>query len=45
MFDRVDDSNGSIGDVFKTACENLGEISKQTNYPLHELVQIVLNDL
>lgn len=41
MFDRVDDSNGSIGDVFKTACENLGEISKQTNYPLHELVQIV----
>lgn len=41
-FDRVDDSNGSVGDVFRTACENLGEISKQTDCPLHEIVQIVL---
>lgn len=41
-FDRVDDSNGSVGDVFRTACENLGELSKQTDYPLLEIVQIVL---
>jgi hypothetical protein len=40
-FDRVDDSNGSIGDVFRTACESLGEISKQTDCSLHKVVQIV----
>ncbi|MDP3935579.1 MAG: hypothetical protein Q8Q56_01095 [Alphaproteobacteria bacterium] len=40
-FDRVDDSNGSVGDVFRDACENLGNISNQTNYPINEIVQIV----
>lgn len=40
-FDRVDDSNGSIGDVFRTACESLGEISKQTDCSLNKVVQIV----
>lgn len=37
-FDRVDDSNGSIGDVFREACESLANISNQTDYPLNETV-------
>lgn len=41
-FDRVDDSNGSIGDVFREACENLGAISKKVECPLHDIVQIIL---
>src|ERR1700710_1678769 len=27
VINRVDDSNGSVGDVFRSACEDLGEIA------------------
>jgi len=27
VFDRVDDSNGTVGDIFRTACEDIGTIA------------------
>ena len=31
VINRVDDSNGTIGDVFRTACDDLGEIAAKAN--------------
>lgn len=39
---RADDSNGSIGNVFCTACEDLGIISQSIDHlSLHEIVEVV----
>src|SRR6201987_1074105 len=36
VINRVDDSDGIIGDVFRTACDNLGEIATKANPdPVH----------
>jgi hypothetical protein len=36
VINRVDDSNGTIGDVFRTACDDLGEIAAKANPdPVH----------
>ncbi|MGB0935708.1 MAG: DUF6880 family protein, partial [Alphaproteobacteria bacterium] len=38
---RVDDSNGDIGDVYRDACQNLGSISEKSETPLQEQVKLV----
>lgn len=38
---RVDDSNGSVGDVFREACCDLGKICEQVSKPIQEIVDLV----
>jgi hypothetical protein len=38
---RCDDSNGTISDVFRIACEDLGKICEQISAPDEELVNLV----
>lgn len=40
---RVDDSNGEVGGVFRDACENLGQIYAQLEKPIEEIVDLVFN--
>ena len=40
--ERADDSNGTVGDAFKTACEDLGLLVQSANHlKNHEIVEIV----
>ena len=38
---RVDDSNGSVGDVFREACRDLGKIYEHAPKPMEEIVDLV----
>jgi hypothetical protein len=41
VINRVDDSNGSVGDVFRTACEDLGALAARTRPDAQALAERV----
>ncbi len=41
--ERVDDSNGAIGDVFRDSCQDLGDIYTKVPKPVEEITQAVFD--
>lgn len=45
IFNRTDDSNGSVGEVFRAACKDLAKICQLLNLPQQDVVKLVLDKI
>lgn len=45
VFNRTDDSNGSVGEVFRAACKDLAKICQLLNLPQQDVVKLVLSKI